>query len=1148
MMKQIVILALCVLSIFGLSIMAAAQDKSLLEERQTILNRIRQDAQRLMTNQAERKRLSEQHGFPLILSLQDQKTAVFQYMDAAGKPVYYTTFNVNAARTTGASSLQAGGELGLDLRGKGMVLGIYDQTRPKANHREFGTRVTQIDGSTEVLSNHATHVTGTLLATGLNSNARGMANEATGWAFNWDGDISKMIQNGYDPDLRPGGHLISNHSYGNLVGWYQHANGNWAWAGNESINNREDYRFGFYTSKTQQIDDLAFAKPYYTIVWAAGNDRNDVGDGSKNPDGPEDSIGPEGVAKNSFTIGAVNEVINYQNADDVVMSPFSSWGPVDDGRIKPDLVAMGVNVFSASITDDQTDSYTSMSGTSMAAPNATGTLFLLQELYHGRNAGKYMRSATLKALAIHTAKEAGASPGPDYRFGWGLLDAKAAAGMIINENGSSVMIRELVLDNKGEFEFEFIADGVQPIKATIAWTDPAGTPPAPSLNPRDLMLVNDLDLRIFDEDGKEHFPYTLDPREGATARAVNDRDNFRDNVEQVFIASPASKKYTLRVSHKGNLKNNLQSFSLILSAGISDGQDKTLYWIGRDGNWNSPNNWSLESNGSSAGLIPDAGTRVVFDQSVSSALNVNLEEDAEIFSLNFFGSAPIELDLKSNTLSIRGGIRVSNPIAAINNGELKFSTESNAGNIIDLGATVLKNVELLVTSGRWRMVSAGVMDRLRVISASVDLDLLDLQVNELLLENGSTLLGSVRSISFREKIAVDRSAALEVLPAFHFVGQEGMFSDFTRSRVTLINDGGRLQIEASGSFDILQLLKGETVLEQKITVSRILDINAGTVLNLLTDHQLEVTELIRQETTIGDPATITASSKGILKHDIYKKYCFEKINIRNVDLTGDAVINLGSAAQVINSSKWLTLNCSQVLFVNFEVNYSCAGALAEFVNTTEGPATSYEWDFGTVGSSTQIDPSIIFPRAGLYQVKLTAIRGNERVTHAKEVMIGDNPLKEPSIVVNGTILTSLVPASSYQWYRDGQRIEGAKDRSYQAEEEGAYQVAIESETCNRISEAVVISGMPDQLPLANYGYFIGPNPVSERLNINITNDYAGEVVLEFYSTSGTLIAKTTLYKQRTELVKVVPLSFRPGLYIMLIKTGDMVLPYRLIKQ
>src|SRR5690606_8235659 len=140
-----------------------------------------------------------------------------------------------------AASMQSGGDLGLDLRGSGMVVGIYDQTRPKANHREFGNRVTQVDGSTETISNHATHVTGTILASGQNSNARGMANEAIGWAFNWDGDVSKMIQNGYDPDLKPGGHLITNHSYGHLIGWYRDSGGNWAWAGNQGINNREDY-------------------------------------------------------------------------------------------------------------------------------------------------------------------------------------------------------------------------------------------------------------------------------------------------------------------------------------------------------------------------------------------------------------------------------------------------------------------------------------------------------------------------------------------------------------------------------------------------------------------------------------------------------------------------------------------------------------------------------------------------------------------------------------------------------------------------------------------------------------------------------------------------------------------------------------------
>src|SRR5690606_17606290 len=164
----------------------------------------------------------------------------------------------------------------------------------------------------------------------------------------------------------------------------------------------------------------------------------------------EYSIGPEGVPKTNNTIGSVNKVINYKGQEDVVMRSFSSWELTDDGRIMPDFVAKGVNVFSTSITDPQTDSYTSISATTLAKPKATGSLFLLQELYHSRNAGNYMRSATLKALAIHTTKEAGTSPGPDYRFGWGLLDVKAAAEVVLNENGSSDLIRELVLERSEE--------------------------------------------------------------------------------------------------------------------------------------------------------------------------------------------------------------------------------------------------------------------------------------------------------------------------------------------------------------------------------------------------------------------------------------------------------------------------------------------------------------------------------------------------------------------------------------------------------------------------------------------------------------------------------------------------------------------------
>lgn len=1149
MKKEIVALLFCVLGFLSLPQLSVGQDRGLLEERRGILDRIQKESNRFVLNAVERKRLSEQHRFPLTLSLNHQRIAVFQYMDGVDQPVYYTTFNVNAARTTGASSMQEGGELDLDLRGRGMVVGIYDQTRPKANHREFGNRVTQIDGSTEIVSNHATHVTGTILATGINGSARGMANEATGWAFNWDGDISKMIQNGYDPDLRPGGHLISNHSYGNLVGWYQHFNGNWAWAGNESINNREDYRFGFYSSKSQQIDDLAFAKPFYTIVWAAGNDRSDVGDGSKNPDGPEDSIGPEGVPKNNITIGAVNEVVNYQGSDDVVMSSFSSWGPVDDGRIKPDIVAMGVNVFSTAIAGEQTDSYMSMSGTSMAAPNATGSLFLLQELYHSRNGGNYMRSATLKALAIHTAKEAGTSPGPDYRFGWGLLDVQGAAEMVINENGSSNMIRELILDNNQVFEHEFISDGVRPIKATIVWTDPAGNPPAPALNPRDLMLVNDLDLRIVDEDGNQYFPWTLDPREGATARAVIDRDNFRDNVEQVLIEAPGAKKYTLRVSHKGNLKNNLQAFSLILTAGVSDGQDKTLYWIGQNGDWNSPDNWSLESNGSSAGLIPDAGTRVVFDQPVSSTTKTTLSADAEVFSLNFFGNSPVELDLNSNNILIKGGFRVSNQITTIRNGKLEFSSENNSGNIIDFGSTVMEGVETYIRSGQWRMVSAGVMDQLVIAEATVELDMIDLQANQLRLEPGAVVSGRLREFSFKERVFIEEGVSLNVSPAFLFIGTAGWFNDLTRTdAVSLINDGGKLEVQNSGQFKDLGLTKGELILAQAITVVQNLEMKQGTVLNLMEENQIQVIEAISHQNAAGGPSLIKAGMKGVFKHEPYKKYCFENISVENVDLSGDAVISLGAGAEISNSANWLKVNCEQVLFANFEVNFSCEGALVEFINTTEGPATRYEWDFGSLGTSTDTNPSVIFPNEGTYPVRLTAIRGSSTMVYEKELLIQANPLKEPSIVTNGTILTSLVPAAVYQWYKNGQKIEGAVERSYQAEDEGAYQVAVVTESCNRISEAVVISGMPDQLPLAVYGYFIGPNPSSDRLRVTINNEYLGEVVLEFYGMNGALLETAAFDKSQKELSRDMQLNMPPGLYVLLIKTGDLVLPYRLIKE
>ena len=1127
---------------------AGPGDPILLDTRKEILRQVEGESAAYHLTDTEKERLSRLYHFPLTITLDENRVARFQYMDGNGSPVYYTTFNLNAARTTGASSLQAGGDLDLGLDGNGMVVGIYDQTRPKANHREFGNRVTQIDGSTEELSNHATHVTGTILATGINANARGMATATTGWAFNWDGDISKMAQNGYDPELRPEGHLISNHSYGNLVGWYRDTNGNWAWAGNEAINNREDYRFGFYTSKSRQIDELAFSKPYYTVVWAAGNDRSDVGDGTRNTDGPEDSIGPEGVAKNNITVGAVSGVPNYTGPEDVVMSPFSSWGPVDDGRIKPDFVAMGVNVFSTAIANEgQADSYTTMSGTSMAAPNASGSLLLLQELYHERNGGRYMRAATLKGLGIHTAREAGPAPGPDYMFGWGLLDVKATAEMIINENGTSNIVSELVLHNNETYEFDFISDGISPIKLTISWTDPAGVSPAPAVDPEDLMLVNDLDVRIIDEDGAVYFPWSLDPRLGTAARAINTGDNFRDNVEQILINAPESKRFTVRVTHKGTLKNNLQAFSLIFDAGVADGQEKTLYWIGGEGSWHSPQNWSLESNGPSAGMIPDGGTRVVFDQGGVNPPQITLSEDAEVFSLNFFGNTTTNIDLNSRNLVINNGFRVSNQVTAIQNGKLTFQSDRNSQNIVDFGSATWEDVEMAFDGGMWRVISAELLDQVAVSNAELELDIPAVQLTEFDLGEGGKLGGRIEDMIFTQTIRMRENSDLDASVKFRFIGESGSFADFAKNEIpALISDGTRLELQEAGKLTLLDLRKGELqLIKESITVGS-LNMQQGVILNLMDNHEINVLENISHQQGIGQPSVITADSKGVFRHEFYKKYCFQNIQIRNVDLLGESVINLGSGAVVTNSANWETLSCDQVLFANFQASFTCEGSLVEFSNTTEGPATGFEWNFGDLGTSTERNPTFIFPREGSFRITLSAMAAGRTMVYEKDIVVGGNILEEPSIVVNGSMLTSLVPAGKYQWYRNGVKIEGAENRSFWAEDQGTYQVAILNESCNRISDAVVISSLIEEPPMATLGYFIGPNPTDGNLNIRINNSYVGSVEFSIYSTSGVLVMNYQTQKNQVEFERDLQLNIQPGLYVLLIRTGDRVLHDKVI--
>lgn len=576
-------LIFCVSALIGstmyaqrLPLYSTEQQQKIRNVRQSIDNQYRLAA-------AELQQLAKKNNWVERQSFPDGSVMILAGVSETGQPLYDITMtNVGAAFTTRTNTLYNDGGLGLNLTGGSASmkdrLAIWDGGQVLGTHTELAGRVTQLDNATTADA-HATHVSGTMIATGVNPRAKGMSNAATLLAHDFSNDTPEMIN--VAPEV-----LISNHSYGTVAGWrYNSArpgtdvNRKWEWYGDSTVNEQYDYKMGFYDTRAREWDRVAYNAPYYLIVNAAGNARGTNGPPVGTPyflggstrtstiqraaqDG-YDLISTYGNAKNILTVGAVSVLSNgYNQLSDPRISSFSSWGPTDDGRIKPDIVGVGVSVFSTTSTSN--NAYTVLSGTSMASPNVSGSLFLLQELYQQQNK-KFMRSATLKGLAIHTADDAG-NPGPDYQYGWGLLNMKQAAEVILNRDLNHLLAERTLAINE-TYTTQVIASGRGPLVATICWTDPeaqATSVSAANFNNRTPKLINDLDIRVSDGT-TESLPWILDPNQPA-ANATQG-DNIRDNVEQIRIVNPVpGRTYTITVKHKGTtLTNTSQAYTLIVS-------------------------------------------------------------------------------------------------------------------------------------------------------------------------------------------------------------------------------------------------------------------------------------------------------------------------------------------------------------------------------------------------------------------------------------------------------------------------------------------------------------------------------------------------------------------------------------------------------
>lgn len=513
------------------------------------------------------------------------------------RPIYYATKNVNAAISTAANLVRNTSPY--NLAGSGVVVGVWDGGSVLASHVEFATgRVVVEDGSDS--ASHSTHVGGTISARGADYRALGMAPESTISSYDWNSDVSEMTGRAASAPGQGTKLYLSNHSYGYITGW-EGGSGEYIWFGDSwSATAEEDY-FGQYVSEARDWDSIVYNAPYFLPFKAAGNDRNDdpsPGDSVYNGEGdgtPEsydpalhpagdgaykngyDTINPVGTAKNIMTVGAVNDAVlgGSRSVAKATRTSFSSWGPADDGRIKPDIVANGVGVYSC---DDGSDSdYYTTSGTSMASPNACGSAALLVDYYDNLFPGGAMRASTLKGLIIHTADDLG-RPGPDYSNGWGLMNTLAAAELLRDFSNDPSRLKEEMLSNANRSDTHaFFSNGNEPVRVTLCWSDPPGGSVS-SHDDRTPRLVNNLDLKVVGPDGT-FWPYKLDyadPAANATATGENDIDN----VEQVYIATPVAGKYTAVVDYDGTLQDGEQWYSLLVSGpgSDSDGDGMPDYW------------------------------------------------------------------------------------------------------------------------------------------------------------------------------------------------------------------------------------------------------------------------------------------------------------------------------------------------------------------------------------------------------------------------------------------------------------------------------------------------------------------------------------------------------------------------------------------
>ncbi|MEP7144910.1 MAG: S8 family serine peptidase, partial [Ferruginibacter sp.] len=403
--------------------------------------------------------------------------------------------NYNSIGAHGISGLNALN--GKNLNGKGITIGIGDNA-DVSTHIDFSGRL--IVRTPWVPDNHGTHVAGTIAGAGIiNIKNHGMAPRA----ILINQYFSDIITNA-PAYIADNNMVLSNNSY--------HA-AEVGCPGN-----------GEYDVLSNYVDKQMGKYPQLLHVIAAGND----GVYTCSPFPLSYGTVKSGwqSAKDVLTVGAMN-------TDDYSIAYFSSLGPLKDGRIKPEITAAG-----SSITSTTTyNTYGLNNGTSMATPVVTGALSLMYERYRQTHAGANPKSSLMKALVCNTAEDLG-NAGPDYTFGFGMLNARRAVDAIENNR----YFINTISNGSNNLHAITVPANTRRLKVMLYWNDTAAVTNAA------VALVNDLDLTVSTPSAVLHYPLILNPSPANVNNIAVEGVDRINNIEQVVIENPVAGTYSIHVN------------------------------------------------------------------------------------------------------------------------------------------------------------------------------------------------------------------------------------------------------------------------------------------------------------------------------------------------------------------------------------------------------------------------------------------------------------------------------------------------------------------------------------------------------------------------------------------------------------------------